>query len=53
MPAMIISSALVVGTRYVAIGLGDTALYVMAGLGAAVFLCLRFFMFKWADRTTA
>ncbi len=41
---MIIAGALVVSTRYLAIGLGDTALYVMAGFGAAMFLAARFFM---------
>jgi len=41
---MIIAGALVVGTRYLAIGLGDTALYIMAGMAAALFLALRFFM---------
>ena len=52
-PVMIVGGALVVGTRYLAIGLGDTALYVLAGLGAALFLALRFFMFKGAARATA
>jgi hypothetical protein len=53
-PAMIVSGALIVGTRYVAIGLGDTALYIMAGLGAALFLSLRMFMFKGSSgRVTA
>jgi hypothetical protein len=54
-PAMIVSGALIVGTRYVAIGLGDTALYIMAGLGAALFLSLRMFMFKGSSggRATA
>ena len=52
-PAMIISGALVIGTRYLAIGLGDTALYIMAGMGAALFLALRFFMFRGAGRATA
>ncbi|MEA3274532.1 MAG: ATP-binding protein [Pseudomonadota bacterium] len=51
-PVMIIGGALIVGTRYLAIGLGDTALYVMAGMGAALFLALRFFMFKGAGRAT-
>jgi len=43
-PVMIIAGACVVSTRYLAIGLGDTALYVMAGFGAAMFLAARFFM---------
>jgi energy-coupling factor transporter ATP-binding protein EcfA2 len=45
-PVMIIAGACVVSTRYLAIGLGDTALYVMAGFGAAMFLAARFFMFR-------
>ena len=46
MPVMLIGGALIVGTRYLAMGLGDTAMYVMAGMGAALFLVLRFFMFR-------
>lgn len=45
-PVMFIAGAAIIGTRYLAIGLGDTALYVMAGMGAALFLSLRVFMFK-------
>ncbi len=52
-PAMLVSGALIIGTRYLAIGLNDTALYIMAGMGAALFLSLRFFMFKGAGRATA
>lgn len=33
--------------------LGDTALYVLAGMGAALFLALRFFMVRGASRATA
>lgn len=53
-PVMIVCGALVVGTRYLAIGLGDTALYIMAGMGAALFVSFRFFMFKGSSggRTT-
>jgi hypothetical protein len=46
MPVMLIGGALIVGTRYLAMGLGDTAMNVMAGMGAALFLVLRFFMFR-------
>lgn len=49
-PVMIVSGACIIGARYVAIGLGDTALYVMAGMAAALFLSLRFFLFKGAGR---
>jgi len=45
-PVMIVSGALLIGARYLAIGLGDTALYVLAGLGAAVFLSFRFLMIR-------
>jgi energy-coupling factor transporter ATP-binding protein EcfA2 len=47
-PVMIVAGAMVVGTRYMAIGLGDTALYVMAGIGAALFLSLRYFLARGA-----
>ena len=43
-PVMVVGGALIVGARYLAIGLGDTALYVMAGMGAALFFALRFMM---------
>ena len=43
-PVLVVGGALIVGTRYLAIGLGDTALYVMAGMGAALFFALRFMM---------
>jgi hypothetical protein len=49
-PVMIVSSALIIGTRYLAIGLGDTELYILAGMAAALFLSLRFFLFKGAGK---
>jgi energy-coupling factor transporter ATP-binding protein EcfA2 len=49
-PVMLISGACIIGARYLAIGLGDTALYVMAGMAAALFLSLRFFLFRGAGR---
>jgi energy-coupling factor transporter ATP-binding protein EcfA2 len=52
-PVMVVSGALVVGTRYLAIGLGDTALYVMAGIGAALFLSFKYFLLKGGSRPTA
>lgn len=45
-PVMLIAGAGIVGTRYLAMGIGDTALYVLAGMGAALFLVIRFFMFR-------
>lgn len=51
-PAMIIVGALVVATRYIAIGLGDKSLYILAGIGAALFLSVRFFMFKGAGKAS-
>ncbi|AGA89381.1 hypothetical protein Thimo_0529 [Thioflavicoccus mobilis 8321] len=50
-PVMIAGGALIVGTRYLAIGLGDTALYVMAGMGAALFFVLRFMMLRKAAKS--
>jgi hypothetical protein len=47
---MIVVGALVVATRYIAIGLGDKSMYILAGLGAALFLSVRFFMFKGAGK---
>ena len=49
-PVMIVVGAMVVATRYVALGIGDRSLYVMAGIGAALFLSIRFFMFKGAGK---
>lgn len=45
-PVMLVAGAMIVATRYVAMGMGDGTLYVMAGIGTALFLSLRFFMFK-------
>jgi len=49
-PVMLVAGAMIVATRYVAMGMGDKTLYVMAGIGAALFLSLRFFMFKGIGR---
>ena len=51
-PVMIVCGACIIGARYIAIGIGDTALYVMAGMAAALFLSLRFFLFKGAGRAS-
>lgn len=49
-PVMIIAGAGIVGARYVAMGMGDTALYVLAGLGAALFMALRVFLARGAGK---
>jgi hypothetical protein len=49
-PVVIVAGAMIVGLRYVAIGLGDTSLYVLAGMAAALFLALRIFMFRGMGR---
>jgi hypothetical protein len=49
-PVVVVAGALVVGLRYVAIGLGDTSLYVLAGMAAALFLALRIFLFRGMGR---
>lgn len=51
-PVMLIGVAAVVGTRYLAIGLGDTALYIMAGMAAALLIAARFFIFRGAGRAS-
>ena len=50
-PVVIVLGALIVGTRYVAMGLGDKSLYVLAGVGAALFMALRYFIFRGAGKT--
>ena len=42
-PVMVIAGALIVGSRYVAIGLGDKALYVLAGLVRGDFMASAIF----------
>jgi hypothetical protein len=51
-PVMLIGVAAVVGTRYLAIGLGDTALYILAGMAAALLIAARFFLFRGAGRAS-
>lgn len=51
-PVMIVAGALVVSTRYIAMGLGDRSMYILAGIGAALFLSIRFFMFKGAGKAS-
>ena len=45
-PVMIVALASIVGARYLAIGTGDTELYIFAGMVAAVVISLRVFLFK-------
>jgi energy-coupling factor transporter ATP-binding protein EcfA2 len=49
-PVMIVALALLVGARYLAIGLGDTALYMLAGMVAALVFSLRAFLFRGAGK---
>jgi len=51
-PVMLIGVAAVVGTRYLAIGIGDTALYIMAGMAATLWIALRVVIFRGAGRAT-
>ena len=45
-PVMIVALASVVGARYLAIGTGDTELYIFAGMLAAVVISVRVFLFR-------
>ena len=47
---MIIALASVVGARYLAIGAGDTELYIFAGMLAAVVISIRVFLFRGRAR---
>ena len=49
-PVMIVALASVVGARYLAIGTGDTELYIFAGMLAAVIISIRVFLFRGAGR---
>jgi hypothetical protein len=51
-PVMIVLGAGIVGTRYMAMGMGDKALYILAGIAAAMFIALRFFMFGGSRKAT-
>ena len=51
-PAMIVALASVVGARYLAIGTGDTELYIFAGMLAAVVISVRVFLFKGAGKAS-
>ena len=49
-PVMIVALASVIGARYLAIGTGDTELYVFAGMLAAVVISVRVFLFRGVGR---
>ena len=51
-PVMIVALASIIGARYLAIGTGDTELYVFAGMIAAVVISLRVFLFKGAGKAS-
>jgi hypothetical protein len=47
-PVMIVALASVIGARYLAIGTGDTELYVFAGMLAAAVISIWVFLFRGA-----
>jgi energy-coupling factor transporter ATP-binding protein EcfA2 len=49
-PMVMFLGAMIVSMRYVGMGIGDKTLYIMGGLGTALFLTFRFFVFKGAGR---
>lgn len=49
-PVVIVGTAAIVGARYLAMGTGDKALYIIAGMAAAVVFSLRFLLFKGAGK---
>jgi energy-coupling factor transporter ATP-binding protein EcfA2 len=49
-PVILVSGASIIAMRYVAMGLGDRMLYVMAGIGAALFLSFRLLLMRAVGR---
>ncbi len=49
-PMVMILGALIVSMRYIGMGTGDKTLYILGGIGAALFLTFRFFIFKGVGR---
>lgn len=49
-PMVMILGALIVSIRYIGMGTGDKTLYILGGMGAALFLTFRFFVFKGVGR---
>ena len=45
-PAMLGLAAVVMALRYLALGMSDRELYVMAGIGYAAFILIRTFSYK-------
>ena len=44
-PILMVLGALIVAARFVALGLNDRDLYILAGLGYAVFFVMRYFIY--------
>lgn len=49
-PMVMILGAIIVSMRYIGMGTGDKTLYILGGMGAALFLTFRFFIFKGVGR---
>ncbi len=49
-PVVIPGTAFIVGARYLAMGTGDKALYIVAGMAAAVIVSVRFLIFRGAGK---
>jgi hypothetical protein len=49
-PVLIVALASVVGARYLAIGTGDTELYIVARMLAAAVISIRVFLFRGAGK---
>lgn len=49
-PLIMILGALIISMRYVGMGTGDKTLYILGGLGTALFLTFRYFAFKGVGR---
>jgi len=49
-PMIMLLGALIVSMRYIGMGTGDKTLYIMGGMGAALFLTFKFFIFKGVGR---
>jgi len=45
-PALMLIGAVIVAARFVALGLNDRDLYVLAGLGYAFFFVMRYFIYR-------
>jgi len=49
-PMVMLLGAMIVSMRYIGMGTGDKTLYIMGGMGAALFLTFKFFIFKGVGR---